>query len=101
LPVPRRPPGRDYGTDSLKMGGLLTQPERFVEWTGVLARSSAALAGASLNVAILAIPRHTPGRQRTSGRTAAERRTRHTEEVMYTIEIMKSNLPKWDTIPEA
>jgi len=55
---------------------------------------------ASLNTAILALPRHRPGRQRTSGRTAAERRTRHTEEVTYTIDITKSNLPKWDTTPE-
>src|SRR6266487_372263 len=55
---------------------------------------------ASLNAATLALPRHRPGRQRTSGRTAAERRIRHTEEVTYTIEITKSNLPKWDTTPE-
>lgn len=55
---------------------------------------------ASLDAAILALPRHRPGRQRTSGRTAVERRTRHTEEVTYTIEITKSNLPKWDTTPE-
>jgi hypothetical protein len=55
---------------------------------------------ASLNAAILALPRHRPGRQRTSGRTTAERRVRHTEEVTYTIEITKSNLPKWDTTPE-
>jgi hypothetical protein len=39
---------------------------------------------ASLNTAILALPRRRPGRQRTSGRTTAERRTRHTEEVTYT-----------------
>ena len=52
---------------------------------------------ASLNTAILALPRHRQGRQRTSGRTAAERRTRHTEEVTYTIDITKSNLPKWDS----
>ncbi len=32
--------------------------------------------------------------------SAAERRTRHTEEVTYTIEITKPNLPKWDTVPE-
>jgi hypothetical protein len=51
---------------------------------------------ASLNAAILAIPRHRTGRQRTSGRTTAERRTRHTEEVTYTIDITKSNLPQWD-----
>ena len=55
---------------------------------------------ASLDAAILALPRHRPGRQRTSGRTAAERRITHTEEVTYTIEITKSNLPKWDTTPE-
>ena len=55
---------------------------------------------ASLNTAILALPRHRQGRQRTSGRTAAERRTRPTEEVTYIIDITKSNLPKWDTTPE-
>jgi hypothetical protein len=55
---------------------------------------------ASLDTAILALPRHRPGRQRTSGRTAAERRTRHTEQVSYTISTIKSNLPKWDTTPE-
>jgi hypothetical protein len=55
---------------------------------------------ASLKAAILALPRHRQGRQRTSGRTATERRTRHTEEVTYTIEITKSNLPKWDTTSE-
>jgi hypothetical protein len=51
---------------------------------------------AGLLAAILARPRHRAGRQRTSGRTAAERRTRHTEEVAYAIEITKSNLPQWD-----
>ena len=55
---------------------------------------------ASLNAAILGLTRHRPGRQRTSGRTAAERRTRHTEEVTYTIDITKSNLPQWDITPE-
>jgi hypothetical protein len=55
---------------------------------------------ASLNAAILALPRHRRGRQRTSGRTPAERRTRHTEEVSYTIEITKSNLPEKDTPPK-
>jgi hypothetical protein len=54
----------------------------------------------ALNAAIIALPRHRPGRQRTSGRTEAERRTGHTEEVIYTIEITKSNLSKWDTPPE-
>jgi hypothetical protein len=54
----------------------------------------------SLSTAILALPRHREGRQRTSGRTPAERRTRHTEEVNYTIDITKSNLPEWDTTPE-
>jgi len=55
---------------------------------------------AGLLTAILTLPRHRPGRQRTSGRTTAERRTRHTEEVTYTIDITKSNLPKWDGTPE-
>jgi DDE family transposase/transposase IS4-like protein len=55
---------------------------------------------ASLNAAILALPRHRPGRQRTTGRTTAERRSRHTEEVTYTIDITKSNLPERDTTPE-
>ena len=55
---------------------------------------------ASLDAAILALPRHRTGRQRTSGRTAIERRTRRTEEVIYTIDITKSNLPKLDTTPE-
>ena len=55
---------------------------------------------ASLDAAILALPRHRQGRQRTSGRTAAERRTRYTEEVTYAIDITTSNLPKWDTTPE-
>ena len=53
-----------------------------------------------LDAAIQALPRHRDGRQRTSGRTTAERRTRHTEEVTYTIDIVPSNLPKWDTAPE-
>ena len=56
---------------------------------------------AGLLAAILAQPRHRDGRQRTSGRTPAERRTRHTEEVDYTIEITKSNLPQWDKNPES
>jgi hypothetical protein len=53
-----------------------------------------------LNNAIIALPRHRPGRQRTSGRTAAERRDGHTEDVTYTISIEKSNLPQWDTSPK-
>ena len=56
---------------------------------------------AGLLAAILARPRHRPGRQRTSGRTAAERRARHTEEVAYTIEITQSNLPQWDRNPKS
>ncbi|MGH3163575.1 MAG: IS4 family transposase [Streptosporangiaceae bacterium] len=55
---------------------------------------------ASLDAAILDLPRHRPGRQRTSGRTTAERRTRHTEEVTYTIDITKSNLPQSDITPK-
>ena len=56
-------------------------------------RPSDPLAG--LLAAILAQPRHRDSRQRTSGRTPAERRIRHTEEVDYTIKITESNLPQW------
>jgi len=56
---------------------------------------------AGLLAAIFALPRHRDGRQRTSGRTTAERRTRHTEEVDYTIDITKSNPPEWDKEPES
>jgi DDE family transposase/transposase IS4-like protein len=51
----------------------------------------------SLTAEIIALPRHRRGRQRTSGRTAAERRDGHTEDVTYMITIEKSNLPEWDT----
>jgi len=44
---------------------------------------------------VVACPRNRAGRKRTSGRTPAERRTRHTEEATYTIKITPSNLPKW------
>ncbi|MGH3125663.1 MAG: hypothetical protein ACRDND_32190 [Streptosporangiaceae bacterium] len=37
------------------------------------------------------------GRQRTSPRTAAERRNGHPENVSYTITAEKSNPPEWDT----
>jgi hypothetical protein len=45
---------------------------------------------------IARLPRHRPGRQRTSPRTTDERRNGHTENVSYTITIEKSNLPEWD-----
>jgi hypothetical protein len=48
---------------------------------------------------IARLPRHRAGRQRTSPRTAAERRTSRTENVSYTIAIEKSNLPEWDVTP--
>lgn len=48
---------------------------------------------------IARLPRHRAGRQRTSPRTAAERRNGHTENVSYTISIEKSNLPEWDVTP--
>jgi hypothetical protein len=48
---------------------------------------------------IAGLPRHRSGRQRTSPRTAAERRNGHTENVSYTITIEKSNLPEWDVTP--
>ncbi len=45
---------------------------------------------------VIAHPQNRTGRKRTSGRTPAERRTRHTEEATYTITITPSNLPKRD-----
>ena len=45
---------------------------------------------------VIAHPRNRAGRKRTSGRTPADRRTRHTEEATYTITITPSNLPQWD-----
>ncbi len=45
---------------------------------------------------VIACPRNRAGRKRTSGRTPAERRTRHTEEAAYTITITPSTLPQWD-----
>ena len=54
-----------------------------------------------LLAAILALPRHRDGRQRTSARTPADRRTRHAVEVDDAIEITESNLPRWDEEPES
>jgi len=48
----------------------------------------------ALTAAILVLPRHRGGRKRTSGRTAAERRTGHTENVTYIIDVVPSNLPR-------
>jgi hypothetical protein len=45
---------------------------------------------------VIAHPRNRAERKRTSGRTPAERRTRHTEEAPYAITITPSNLPRWD-----
>jgi len=45
---------------------------------------------------VIACPPNRTGRNRTSGRTPAERRTRHTEEATCTTTISSSNLPKWD-----
>ena len=71
-------------------------------WAFLLARNMiatlAARAGplARLLAGVIAHPRNRAGRKRTSGRTPAERRTRHTEETSYTITITPSNLPQWD-----
>ena len=51
---------------------------------------------ARLLAGVIACPRNRAGRKRTSGRTPAERRARHTEEADYTITITPSNLPQWD-----
>jgi hypothetical protein len=51
---------------------------------------------AGLDAAILAIPPGRAGRQRTSGRTAAQRRKWTSEPADYTLTIVPSNLPKTD-----
>jgi hypothetical protein len=61
------------------------------------ASENAPLAG--LDAAIPALPPGRTGRQRTSGRTAAERRTRTSEPADHTITIVPSNLPKTDVSP--
>jgi hypothetical protein len=54
---------------------------------------------ADLDAAILALPPGRADRQRTSGRTAAERRKQTCEPVDYTLTIAPSNLPKADVSP--
>ena len=54
---------------------------------------------ASLDAAILALPPGRAGRQRTSGRTAAERQKWTSEPAEYTLTIVPSNLPKTDVSP--
>ena len=54
---------------------------------------------AGLDTAILALPPGRADRQRTSGRTAAERRKQTCEPVDYTLSIVSSNLPKADVSP--
>jgi hypothetical protein len=51
---------------------------------------------ARLDAGIAALPPGRTGRQRTSGRTAAQRRTWISEPADYTITIVPSNLPKTD-----
>ncbi len=59
------------------------------------ASANAPLAG--LDAAVLAVPPGRADRQRTSGRTAAQRRTWISEPADYTLTIVPSNLPKTDT----
>jgi len=51
------------------------------------------------DAAILAVPPGRADRQRTSGRTAAERRKWTSEPADYTLTIVPSNLPKADVSP--
>jgi Transposase DDE domain len=55
---------------------------------------------ASLNTAILALPRHRPGASEHPAEPQPNDAPWHTEEVTYTIDITKSNPPKWDTTPK-
>jgi hypothetical protein len=63
------------------------------------ASANAPLAG--LDAAILAVPPGRADRQRTSGRTAAERRKWISEPVNYTLTIVPSNLLKTDISPRS
>lgn len=54
---------------------------------------------AGLDTAILALPPGRADRQRTSGRTAAERQKWISEPANYTLTIVPSNLPKTDVSP--
>jgi hypothetical protein len=54
---------------------------------------------ARLDAAILAVPPGRADRQRSSGRTATERRTWISEPADYTLTIVPSNLPKTDVSP--
>ena len=63
------------------------------------AGENAPLAG--LDAAILTLPPGRADRQRTSGRTAAERRKWASEPADYTLTIVPSNLPKTDVSPRS
>ena len=63
------------------------------------ASENAPLAG--LDAAILTLPPGRADRQRTSGRTAAERRKWASEPADYTLTIVPSNLPKTDVSPRS
>jgi len=54
---------------------------------------------AGLDAAIVGLPPGRADRQRTSGRTAAERRKQTCEPVDYTLAIVPSKLPKADVSP--
>jgi hypothetical protein len=61
--------------------------------------TSADAATAGLDAAIAALPPGRAARQRTSGRTPAERRKWTSEPAGYTLTIIPSNLPKTDVSP--
>jgi hypothetical protein len=61
--------------------------------------TSANAPASGLDAAIAALPPGRTGRQRTSGRTPAERRKWTSEPADYTLTIIPSNLPKTDVSP--
>jgi hypothetical protein len=63
--------------------------------------ASADAPAAALEATASEIPPGRAGRQRTAGRTAAERRTWISEPADYTITIAPSNLPKADVSPRS
>src|SRR5262249_16602804 len=63
--------------------------------------ASANTPASRLGADIAAVPPGRTGRQRTSGRTPAQRRTWSSEPAEYTITIGPSNLPKADISPRS
>jgi Transposase DDE domain len=90
-----RAPGQIVFTAVLSLARAAVAADTRCPHCGKRPASANALAS-SLDASIVALPPGRTGRQRTSGRTAAQRRTWISEPADYTITIVPSNLPKTD-----